>query len=423
MKTVVRPSPALVTFLALLPLVLSHPQRQHLLRVADALITCPRRKTLAQLHAQHLDAPDVSNLADFFRLSPWAADDLRRPLRDFALQDLLGRRGRRRKRLFLSIDDSTARKDKGCTALQAVDWLYDHSQQRHCQGAVQVSLRLHVGPYSYPLTWRLYLRRQTVRRLNRQRSGDRRVRFHSKYQLAQQMLREIAPLLPKDYQVYVLFDSWYASARLIRFIRRQGWHVICALKSNRKLSGTSVTDWDRRCKGERYLHVEVPTSDGRPRRYLVRRLWGQLEELAERVCVFISRRHHRDRHPRYFLSTDRKLSARTVLTWYGQRWSQEVDNWYRKELLGLGDFRVQSLEAEEKWYAVVELVLVFLYWHSYQDQEGPPRGGVAAVAARLRQEHACAVLEAACQEALATGDIAGVLRRYVHSPPARGQAS
>jgi hypothetical protein len=37
-----------------------------------------------------------------------------------------------------------------------------------------------------------------------------------------------------------------------------------------------------------------------------------------------------------------------------------------KQELGLADFRLQSYEAIAKWYAVVYLVLVYLYWRSYE---------------------------------------------------------
>ena len=40
----------------------------------------------------------------------------------------------------------------------------------------------------------------------------------------------------------------------------------------------------------------------------------------------------------------------------------EVDNRYLKEVLGLGDFRPQSLEAIEKWFAVVNLALNYLQY-------------------------------------------------------------
>jgi hypothetical protein len=39
-----------------------------------------------------------------------------------------------------------------------------------------------------------------------------------------------------------------------------------------------------------------------------------------------------------------------------------VDNFYVKQHLGLTDFRVQSYEATEKWFAVVFVALAFLQW-------------------------------------------------------------
>jgi hypothetical protein len=80
MKTIVHRSTAVVTFLGLLGLTLTLPQMRHLERCADLLVVAPRRKTLAQLAQQERDGVDPSNLADFFRISPWHADDIRLPL-------------------------------------------------------------------------------------------------------------------------------------------------------------------------------------------------------------------------------------------------------------------------------------------------------------------------------------------------------
>jgi hypothetical protein len=85
MKTIVHRSAAIVTFLGLLGLSLHAPQMSHLARFADLLVVAPRRKTLAQLAAQELDGVDPSNLADFFRISPWDPDDVRLPLIEFIL--------------------------------------------------------------------------------------------------------------------------------------------------------------------------------------------------------------------------------------------------------------------------------------------------------------------------------------------------
>ena len=74
MKTIVRRSLAIGTFLGLLGLnaTLSQPQLRHLERFADLVAVAPRRKTLARLAELELDGVDPSNLADFFRISPWA---------------------------------------------------------------------------------------------------------------------------------------------------------------------------------------------------------------------------------------------------------------------------------------------------------------------------------------------------------------
>ena len=101
-----------------------------------------------------------------------------------------------------------------------------------------------------------------MRRLNRRRPRGKRLRFKSKYRLAREMLEELRPFLPEGYAVYVLFDRWYAAGKLIKYIRRQGWHVICALKRNRTLNGIRVDRWDQRLRHKRYARVRVPAADG-----------------------------------------------------------------------------------------------------------------------------------------------------------------
>jgi hypothetical protein len=310
-----------------------------------------------------LDAPDPSNLADFLRLSPWDERDLRQVVTAFVIRDLLRDHPPGQPlTVFVSFDDCTTPKDKGTRRLQGVDWTFDHTQHRTCKGAVHVAGRLHVGERSYTFSWRPYLRAQTVRRLNRQRPKKRRLVFRSKLQLAREMLEELKPYLPPDADVYVLFDRWYAAADLLRFIRRQGWYTICAIKSNRRLNGTKLKVHDQQLRGTRYTRVGVTAAGGASTSYWVREILGKLKRLGGRVRVVISRRHPRDKRPKYFLSTDVTLTAQEILTWYGKRWSQEVDYWFLKQQLGLGDFRVQAYEAMAKWYALVYFVLTLLTW-------------------------------------------------------------
>lgn len=177
--------------------------------------------------------------------------------------------------VYLSIDDSLTVKDQATRHLEAVDWHHDHRESTpksrvYKNGTVYVLCRLHVGPFSFTVDLRVYLREKTVRRLNRQRAKDKRLQFRSKYSLAREMLAQLEALIPHGYAVYVLFDSWYASNKLIKWCRRRKWHVICALKSNRCLNGENVRTHNQRLKQQRYTRVTLTAADNRLHTYLVR---------------------------------------------------------------------------------------------------------------------------------------------------------
>jgi hypothetical protein len=223
-------------------------------------------------------------------------------------------------------------------------------------------------------------------------------------------------VLPNTNPVYVLFDSWYTSARLVKWIRQQGWHVIAALKCNRKVSGQKLTDWHHAFKGRSYDRVSLELANKQRRTYYVRSLQGRLRGVPGEVRVLLSQRGPGVRTPKYFLCTDLTLANQEILQRYQKRWYQEVDYWYVKLQLGLGDFRLQKHEAISKWYAVVYLVLVYLYWQSY---ENPGSHGktttLSEVLARLREDHQRAVLRAACEEAANGTPVEKVLERYLGS--------
>jgi hypothetical protein len=314
-------------------------------------------------------------------------------------------------------------KSKGAHRLQSVDWHFDHNQKRNIKAGSHVVLRIHWGPYHFPLLWRPYLRESTVRRLNRRRKDPKlKLHYYSKLELAQQMLQQVHSSLPVTNPVYVLFDSWYTSAKLVKWIRQQSWHVIAAIKSNRKLSGRKLTDWHRDLWGHSYDRVSLELANKKLRTYCVRQVTGKLRGVPGIVRVLISQKGPGAKAPKYFLSTDTKLSVREILRRYQLRWSQEVDYWYVKLQLGLGDFRLHSHEATCKWFAVVYLVLVYLYWQKYEDQQKHGKTtSLSEVMTRLRDDHQRAVLHAACTDVANGMPVDEVVERYhgaVMSPAA-----
>lgn len=419
-KQIVQHSAKLIEFLVLLQLNLSKPQYRHVLNIADTVIVCEApHKTLFALYDLLVDAPDASNAADCLRISPWQAEDLREPLREFTIGDLMQLASlMETEALFVSIDDSLTEKDKDTTCLEGVDWHHDHTKsqgkkQVYTNGTQHIEVRLQLGTKAYVYDCGLYLRQQTVRRLNRKRPKGKRLRFRTKYRIVRAILSDLQQRLPAGLPVYVLFDSWYASNKLLKFCRRQGWHVICAIKSNRTLDGVKLSKWNQRLKHQPYARVDPAATDQRKRPYLVRACKGRLKNVPFEVCVLISKRHRGDKRPKYFLCTDLSLTPQQILTFYQKRWPIEVDNYYVKQLLGLGDFRVQSYEAIEKWFAIIFLAYTFLQWRLNHTKPDERFKVVADVIRAHRQQHARHVLEAACNLAVAGGDVTQVFQRFL----------
>lgn len=419
LKLIAESSAELLDFIENLDLPLSVPQKRHVLQIADALITTEGRKDLSNLYRHIVDDPCPKSAADTFREAPWQDNDIRNPLQHrlvSAALELAEAEGISTSTpIFFSLDDSLTEKDQHSKRLENVDWHHDHTRSFpdndvFVKGAVYVMLRLTIGPISFTLDMRPYLRASTVRRLNKDRAEDEQLTYLTKLEIAREMLDAVVSLLPADRRVYVLFDSWYASAALIKWCRAQDWHVICRLKSNRKLNGTRVKDHHQRLKHQRYTRVRVPAADeADTRRYLVRSVTGKLSSLPDQVRVFMSKRHHKDRWVRYYLCTDPTLSAQEALNFYHIRWGCEVANWYIVERLGWADSRLWRFESSHKFMMVLWLALAFLELRTMQE---PRFRNLADVIRTHRQMHAHTLLQQACAMALNVGDVQPVLARF-----------
>lgn len=416
-------SEKLCAFLDQLDVELSQPQRRHILNMADALLVCEDKKTLAALQRQFVEAPDASNMADFLRISPWQANDVRAGLRAHQVAWLIAEAERTGvpKVIYINIDDSLGEKDKDTRHLEPVAWFYDHSEStkskpRYKNGFCYVVCTMRVGSNVATIGLQLYLRQKTVRCLNRKRPKEQRFRFRSKYRIARQMLVELAPLLPKGWQVYVQFDSWYASGRLIKFVRRQGWHATCTLKCNRNLDGKRVDAHAQALKHQWYTRVRVTIADGDQQTYFMRRLEGGLAKVPFNVRVFFSKRHPREKSPAYIACTDLTCWAKQALQGYTWRWSCETVNFYVKTQLGMADFRVQSFEAVDKYIVVVHSAWAYVEQRFARERSAQTKT-YGDIIRQHRDEHAIDWLEGAIEMAVETGDTDLVLQRFLRLEP------
>lgn len=422
--TLVQHSADLVAFVALFNLALYQPQLRHLLRLVEALLVCNGKKTLSNLYRQWEGEPDPKTAADFFRESPWQREEIGRSRKQVMVMTFLQLAQQLGlAKVLVSVDDSLGKKDKATRHLEAVEFHHDHNhgsrkKPAFANGFVYVEVHLQVGPIGFTFDTRLYLRERTVRQLNRHRPVEQRLHYRSKYALACEMLKELVTLLPPGSQVYVLFDSWYASAKLIKFCRRQGWQVICAIKSNRRINKIRLDRHDQALKHRRYQSVKLnAVNPARPAPvYYVRTIDGYLEDVPGQVRAIISRRHKGDKRPKGFVCTDLNLSAQEALRWYQLRWPVEVDNLYLKEALGLADFRLQSFEATDKWFALVLLSLNYLQFQ--QAQTYAQSGQLLSLADFIRQHrltHLQHLIRRIAEEAQRTGNVEEVVQRFMPS--------
>jgi hypothetical protein len=416
---IVHNSAKLCTFLNQLDLNLSKPQRQHILNLADGLLVCEDEKTLAALQRQFLEAPDASNIADFLRISPWKAETVRSALRSSQVKwaitktESLGLP----KIMYINIDDSLGEKDKTTCHLEPVDWFHDHSESTKSKPVFKNAFcylvaTVRIGKIVVTVDLRLYLRAKTVRRLNRQRQAGQRIPFRSKNSLARSILEALRPLLPKGWGICVQFDSWYASEQLIKYVRRQGWHVTCGLKHNRKINGKRIDQIASALRHRRYTHVQVTAADGNKTSYYVRQSTGRLQKVPFDVRVFFSKRHPREKSPAYFMSTDLTRSAQQALQGYSGRWSCEVGNFYLKTHLGLADFRVRAYQAVDKYMVVVLLTWAYVECRFEQERCAQIQT-YGDLIRRHRDEHAIEWLTGALQMMQETGDLQQVLQRFL----------
>ena len=412
-------SERLCAFFDQLELTLYQSQRQHILNMADALLVCEEDKTLAALQRQFVEAPDASNMADCLRISPWQADDVRAVLRANQVAWVVAQAERVGipKMISMNLDDAIGEKHKATRHLEPVDFHHDHndstkSKPRYKNGFCYLVCTLKIGQLVVTVDLRLYLRAKTVRRINRHRAAGQRIPFRSKNTLARQILEALRPLLPKGWAIYVQFDSWYASAKLINYIRRQGWHVTCGLKCNRKLNGVRVDHLASALRHRRYTRVRITATDGNTTPYYVRTTTGRLSEVPDDVRVWFSKRHPRGKSSAYFLSTELTRSAQQALQGYGGRWSCEGENFYLKTRLGLADFRVRCYEAVDRYMVVVQLAWGYVERRFIQERCAQVKC-YGDIIRRHQEEHARDWLIGALQMALETGAIEPVLQRFL----------
>ncbi len=105
--------------------------------------------------------------------------------------------------------------------------------------------------------------------------------------------------------------------------------------------------------------VTVNTTKG-SHTYHTRYTTGRLRGVPHPVGAVCSKPNPRRSHTAYFVTSDLRLRAQAILRSYAIRWQAETDHFLLKQRLGLADFRLHSVEAVLRWFALVFAAYAFV---------------------------------------------------------------
>lgn len=130
----------------------------------------------------------------------------------------------KRNKSFLIIDDTVLAKPFS-KVLETLSWLYSPGDKKYLLGLNAVFVIWTDGNTRFPIGFRL---------LNKENKKSR-------IDLAMDILKE-AKSFYKLNPDYVLMDSFYPAAKILKQIRKFRWHWIAKIKSNRLINGVQVKD-------------------------------------------------------------------------------------------------------------------------------------------------------------------------------------
>jgi len=393
----------IVKFIFALHLGLSKPQMNHLLSLMHGIILCEGRKTVTQMRRQTKAQRDLSCMTRFLSESPWNHHTVNRQRLRY-LRGLIQREQAKcpdKQVVFLLLDDSNCKKDSSAKKMERLDYHFSHSDGKSVWSHVLVTTHVVTADLSVPWDFRPYFREEACTNLG--------VPFKSKIDLAVELVQDFE--IGDQTSVYVLFDSWYASKKLVDACNAKGFHVIGAFKTNRILYPAGI-----RISVTEFASQYIQPSDLRSvtvedRRYRIYEYEGQLSDIENvKALLCWEGEFSPQKTPFCILCTDGGLDVVTILRYYTERWNIETGYRYFKDLLGFDQYQVQSYQAIERYWDIQFLVYAYLEFQRIEWSAGHATCTLGDTVRRIRNEYLGTMMCYVYQQALENKPLAQVLR-------------
>ncbi len=299
--------------------IFSKPQQKNFLTYILGLML-PCNKTIQGI-TEELDLKkNQSSLNRFLTESKWKIKDIYSILFDLVKSKL-------EDDVYLILDDTLC--EKTGKKIKAVARNYDHNENRtilsHSVFCGIIKSKDIILPYDI----KLYRRKEVCRG----------IKFKTKIELAQETIEKFLSLDFK--RKIILFDSWYAAAKLINYIGHSAYWI-SPPKDNRLIKEGNFfypIKYLFKCiKSDQYDEIEL---NGKT--YFIFEHETEMKDIGLVKIVFTKKKRH-SKYVSYFISNMREVGGREILLHYSERWNIEVFFREVKQNLGFGKYQMRKMK-------------------------------------------------------------------------------
>jgi hypothetical protein len=255
--------------------------------------------------------------------------------------------------------------------MELVSYHHDHTTNRSKLGYQMLQVGYHNGTRFYPLDLGFHTSKNRpndqFREMDKRTNGWKR-RMETFEKKTDLLVRMIQRCWQNGISArFVLFDSWFASDKVISQILSIGYGVICRLKRSK----TRYTYAEQRMTLSELWHNVARHELRWVGSWQIRAALLDVElPLSGRVSLVFVRWSKKKWHA--FLCTEADMEIAEILDYYSRRWA--IECYFRdcKQLLGLGKGQSETFDDVVAWASIVMIrYLILLYILAKRQLTGP----------------------------------------------------